>query len=48
MHFDRSLLRIIAVILFILAAVFLFAVKSIGMDVDLGLIAVGLAAWCAA
>jgi hypothetical protein len=44
---NRSLLRYAAVILFILAAIFLFAVKSIDTNIDLGLIAVGLAAWCA-
>ena len=42
---NRSLLRYAAVILFILAAIFLFAVKSIDTNVDLGLIALGLAAW---
>ena len=44
---DRSLLKYVAVILFILAAIFLFAIDSIGLEVDLGLIAIGLAAWAA-
>lgn len=45
---DRSFLKFLAVILFILAAIFLFAVDSIAVDTDLGLIAVGLAAWALA
>jgi len=45
---NRSLLRWVAIILFILAAIFLFFVKRVGGDVDLGLIAVGLAAWALA
>lgn len=45
---NRSFLKYCAVVLFILAAVFLFAVRSISFEVDLGLIAVGLAAWAAA
>jgi hypothetical protein len=44
---NRSMLRYAAVLLFILAAVFLFAIKSIDTSVDLGLIALGLAAWAA-
>jgi hypothetical protein len=47
MNVDRSFLRYAAVVLFILAAVFLFVVKSISTTVDLGLIAVGLACWAA-
>jgi hypothetical protein len=45
---DRSLLRYAAVVLFILAAVFLFAIHSISGTTDLGLIAAGLACWAAA
>ena len=45
---DRSFLKFVAVILFVLAAIFLFAVHSIGGDTDLGLIALGLAAWALA
>ena len=45
---NRSFLKFVAVILFILAAIFLFFVNQIGGDVDLGLIAVGLAAWALA
>lgn len=48
MNVNRSFLRIVAVVLFILAAVFLFAVPSIETTTDLGLIAAGLAAWAAA
>jgi hypothetical protein len=44
---NRSLLRYAAVLLFVLAAVFLLAIKSIDTNVDLGLIALGLAAWAA-
>ena len=45
---DRSLLKYAAVVLFILATVFLFAIKSIHTNVDLGLISAGLACWAAA
>jgi hypothetical protein len=48
MQVNRSLLRYAAVVLFILAAVFLFAIESIGVETDLGLIAAGLACWAAA
>ena len=41
------MLRYVAVILFILAAIFLFVVKSVDINIDLGLIALGLAAWAA-
>lgn len=44
---NRSMLRYVAVILFILAAIFLFVVKSVDSNIDLGLIALGLAAWAA-
>ena len=45
MKTNRSFLKFVAVILFVLAAIFLFAVDSIETTTDLGLIAVGLAAW---
>ena len=45
---DRSFLKYAAVVLFVLAAIFLFAIKSVSTTTDLGLIAVGLAAWAAA
>jgi hypothetical protein len=45
---NRSFLKYLAVILFVLAAIFLFAVKSISTATDLGLIALGLAAWALA
>ena len=45
---NRAMLRYIAIILFILAAIFLFVVNSVKTEVDLGLIALGLAAWAAA
>jgi hypothetical protein len=45
---NRSMLRYAAVILFVLAAIFLFVVKSVDTNIDLGLIALGLAAWAAA
>ena len=48
MKANRSFLKYVAVILFILAAIFLFAVDSIDTNTDLGLIAVGLAAWALA
>lgn len=48
MRLNRDFLRDAAVILFILAAIFLFAIKSLDTNVDLGLISVGLAAWAAA
>jgi hypothetical protein len=46
MNVDK-LLKYAAVILFVLAAVFLFAIESIGVEVDLGLVAIGLACWAA-
>jgi hypothetical protein len=45
---NRSFLKIVAVILFILAAIFLFAIPTIKTNIDLGLIAAGLAAWAVA
>jgi hypothetical protein len=45
---DRSFLKFVAVILFVLAAIFLFFSDSIGGDTDLGLMALGLAAWALA
>ena len=45
---NRSFLKYVAVILFVLAAIFLFAVKSVSTTTDLGLIALGLAAWALA
>ena len=45
---DRSFLKYVAVILFILAAIFLFAIHSISGNTDMGLIALGLAAWALA
>ena len=45
---NRSFLKYVAVILFVLAAIFLFAVKSISTNTDLGLIALGLAVWALA
>lgn len=42
---NRSFLKYVATILFVLAAIFLFAVHSIDTNTDLGLIAIGLAAW---
>jgi hypothetical protein len=48
MMINRSILRIAAIVLFILAADFLIAVPSIRTNIDIGLIAVGLAAWAAA
>ena len=45
---NRSFLKFVAVILFVLAAIFLFATDSIGGDTDLGLIALGLACWALA
>lgn len=44
---DRSLLKYVAIILFILAAIFLFSTHRVGGDTDLGLIALGLALWAA-
>ena len=41
---NRSFLKYVAVILFVLAAIFLFAIHSISTTTDLGLIALGLAA----
>ena len=46
-HVDRSFLRYVAVVLFILAAVFLFAIHSISTTTDLGLISASLACWAA-
>jgi len=45
---DRSLLKYAAVVLFAIAAIFLFAIPSIATTTDLGLVAVGLACWAAA
>ena len=45
---DRSFLKFVAVILFVLAAIFLFFADSIGGDTGLGLIALGLGAWALA
>ena len=45
---NRSILKYVAVILFVLAAIFLFAVNSISTTTDFGLIALGLAAWALA
>jgi hypothetical protein len=46
-QFNRSWLRIVAIILFIIAAVFFFAIPDIQARFDLGLVAVGLACWAA-
>jgi hypothetical protein len=46
MKFDRSLLKWVAIILFVLAAILFFA--TVRMDVDMGLVALGLAAWAGA
>ena len=45
---NRSFLKYVAVILFVLAAIFLFAIDSISTTTDLGLVALGLAAWALA
>jgi hypothetical protein len=45
---NRSFLKYVAVILFVLAAIFFFAVHSISTTTDLGLLALGLAAWALA
>ena len=45
---NRSFLKFVAAILFVLAAIFLFAVHSISSTTDLGVIALGLAAWALA
>lgn len=45
MSSDRYFLRLVAGVVFILAAVFLFLVPAISTTVCLGLIAAGLAAW---
>ena len=44
MKANRSFLRYVAFVLFVLSAIFLFAGIS-SLEVDLGLLAVGLAAW---
>jgi hypothetical protein len=46
-QFNRSWLRIVAIILFILAAVFFFAIPGIKETIDFGLVSVGLACWAA-
>ena len=43
MKMDKSLLKLVAIVLFVLAAILLFA--QVRVDVDLGLAALGLAAW---
>ena len=40
-------LRVAAVVLFILAAVFLFFIDTITVKTDLGLVSAGLACWAA-
>jgi hypothetical protein len=45
---NRSFLKYVAVILFVLAAIFLFAIHSISTNTDLGLIAIGLATFALA
>jgi len=48
-HYNHSfLLYVVAVILFVLAALFFFGVGSISKDTDFGLIAAGLAAFAGA
>ena len=46
MRFDRSLLKLVAVVLFVIAAILFFA--QVRVDVDLGLASLGLAALAAA
>jgi hypothetical protein len=46
MKMDRSLLKYVAIVLFVLSAILLFA--QVRVDVDLGFVALGLAAWAAA
>ena len=48
MTLNRAFLKIVAAILFILAAVFLVIVPSIRTNIDLALISVGLACWALA
>jgi hypothetical protein len=45
---NRSLLKYVAVILFVVAAIGLFADPSGRTSINLGLIALGLAAWALA
>jgi uncharacterized protein (UPF0333 family) len=48
-HREHSfLLLVAAIVLFVLAAIFFFAVHSVSRDTDFGLIAAGLAAFAAA
>ena len=44
---NRSILKIAAIVLFVLVAVFVFAVHSISLTTDFGLTAIALAAWAA-
>jgi hypothetical protein len=46
MKFDRSLLKWLAIVLFIVVAILAFA--KAGADVQFGLLALGLAAWAGA
>jgi hypothetical protein len=46
MKFDQSLLKIVALVLFVLAAILFFA--QVRFDVDMGLLALGLACRVAA
>jgi len=45
MKMDLSLLRLVAIVLFVLGAILFFA--QVRWDVDMGLVALGLAAWAA-
>jgi hypothetical protein len=48
-HTNHSfLLYVAAIVLFVLAAIFLFGVGSVSRDTDFGLVAAGLAAFAAA
>lgn len=46
-QFNRSWLRIVAIILFIIAAVFFFAIPDVDARYDFGIVSVGLACWAA-
>ena len=46
MKFNRSLLKLVAVLLFVIAAILFFA--QVRVDVDMGLASLGLAALAAA
>jgi hypothetical protein len=46
MNINQSLLKIVALVLFVLTAILFFA--QVRFDVDMGLLALGLAAWVAA